>query len=206
MHLARRARATTTALRTRVPRRARWTMPLVLAGLALGSACSADPGGVAPSSGATPAGGPTGTDTTPPGSASPSPAPSASSPTPSDSPASGTTPIRVVVGDRTFTGELYHNPTARDLADHLPLTVTLDDLHRSEKTGRLPQALTTDGAPRGSDPEVGEIGYYAPGRDLVFYYGDVGYFSGIIRIGRFRESIDRLADEEDGFSARVEAI
>jgi hypothetical protein len=32
---------------------------------------------------------------------------------------------------------------------------------------------------------VGEIGYYAPGRALVLYYGGVGYFNGIIRIGRY---------------------
>jgi hypothetical protein len=36
---------------------------------------------------------------------------------------------------------------------------------------------------------VDELGYYAPGQDLVLYYGDVGYFNGIIRIGRFEDSI-----------------
>lgn len=208
MNLAARARATTTALRRRLPRPGRRTMPFVLAGLALSCACSADPGGAAPSNRATPAGSPTGVDPAP--SAAPSSSPPASSrPTPSpstssDRPDSGTTAIRVVVGDRTFTGELYDNPTARDLADRLPLTITMDDLHGTEKTGPLPRALTTDGAPRGSDPDVGEIGYYAPGRDLVFYYGDMGYYAGIIRVGRFDGSIDRLAGEDDGFWARVE--
>ena len=208
MNLAVRARATTTARRTGLPRPGRWAVPLVLAGLALSSACSLDPGGAAPSNRPTPAGSPTGADPTTSGTPSSSPSASAS-PTPSARPSSyspdeGTTPIRVVVGDRTFTGELYDNPTARDLADLLPLTVTMDDLHGTEKTGPLPQALTTDGSPRGSDPDVGEIGYYAPGRDLVFYYGDMGYYAGIIRIGRFSGSIDRLADVDDGFDARIE--
>lgn len=96
------------------------------------------------------------------------------------------------------------NPTARDLASRLPLTLTLEDLHGLEKTGPLPRALTTEGVPRGADPEVDEIGYYAPGRDLVFYYGDVGYFPGIIRIGRFTDPIDVIADQPDGFSATLE--
>jgi len=119
---------------------------------------------------------------------------------------SGTTRVRVRVGDRVFRAELYDNPTARDLADQLPLTITMDDLNRLEKTGPLPRALTTDGVPAGSDPEVDEIGYYAPGRDLVLYYGDMGYYHGIIRIGRFQDSIDLIADEPDGVSVTVERV
>ena len=120
--------------------------------------------------------------------------------------ASGVTPIRVTVGDQVFSAELYDNPTARDLADQLPLTVTVDDLHGLEKTGRLPRALTTDGVPAGSDPEINEIGYYAPGRNLVLYYGDVGYYTGIIRIGRFENSIAAIADQPDGLTVTVERV
>jgi hypothetical protein len=108
------------------------------------------------------------------------------------------------VGDRAFSAELDDNPTARDLADQLPLTITVDDLHGLEKTGRLPRALTTDGVPVGSDPEINEIGYYAPGRNLVLYYGDVGYYTGIIRIGRFENPIDAIADQPDGLTVTLE--
>lgn len=79
----------------------------------------------------------------------------------------------------------------------------MDDLHRAEKTGPLGSELTTDGAPDGSDPEVDEIGYYAPGGDLVLYYGDVAYFNGIIRIGRFTDSIAAIADQPDGVEVTV---
>jgi hypothetical protein len=141
-----------------------------------------------------------------------SPAPTPSSPTGSKAnrktahreQSSVVTPIRVIVGNRTLTAQLYDNATAHDLAAQLPLTLTLDDLNGLEKTGPLPKALITDGAPRGSDPEVNEIGYYAPGRDLVFYYGDVGYFNGIVRIGHFDSDIDLLRDQQDGFSVTVE--
>ncbi len=108
------------------------------------------------------------------------------------------------MGDRVFSAELYDNPTARDLADQLPLTITVDDLHGLEKTGRLPRALTTDGVPAGSDPDVDEIGYYAPGRNLVLYYGDVGYYTGIVRIGRFDSPVDSIAGLPDGVSVTVE--
>jgi hypothetical protein len=147
----------------------------------------------------------------------PSPRPTSPSPSSTASPdratdpaspatpaASGVTPIRVTVADQAFAAELYDNPTARDLADQLPLTITVDDLHGLEKTGRLPRALTTDGVPAGSDPEINEIGYYAPGRNLVLYYGDVGYYTGIIRIGRFESSIDAIADQPDGVAVTVE--
>lgn len=112
--------------------------------------------------------------------------------------------VRVLVGDQALAAELYDNPTARDLTDRLPVTLTLDDLHGTEKTGRLPFALTTEGVPRGSDPEVDEIGYYGPGQDLVLYYGDVGYFNGIIRIGRFVDSIASVGDRPDGLTVTLD--
>ena len=119
-------------------------------------------------------------------------------------PSSGTTPVKLTVGDQSFTAELYDNPTARDLADQLPLTLSMNDLNGLEKTGPLPRALTTDGVPRGADPEPNEIGYYSPGHDLVLYYGDVGSFDGIVRIGHFESDIDLLRDQPDGFSVTVE--
>ena len=58
--------------------------------------------------------------------------------------------------------------------------------------------------PAGSDPRINEIGYYAPGHNLVLYYGDVGYYNGIIRIGRFDDAIDTIADQPDGVGVTVE--
>lgn len=175
----------------------RWSLLLALATLTAATACAGDGAATTPAI----------TATTPPeGPTTPSSAPSLSASPSAGSAATGATPMRLVVGGRTYAAELYDNATAHDLADQLPLTVAFDDLHALEKTGPLPRALTTDGAPRGSDPKVGDIGYYAPGRDLVLYYGDMGYYPGIIRIGRFDGSIDDLADEDDGFRARVERV
>ena len=40
---------------------------------------------------------------------------------------------------------------------------------------------------------------------LVFYYGDVGYWNGIVRIGRFNdEDIDLIEHQPDGFEVTIE--
>ena len=44
-----------------------------------------------------------------------------------------------------------------------------------EKTGSLPSPLSLDGQPRGADPGIGDVGYLAPGNDLVLYYVDQSY-------------------------------
>lgn len=182
----------------------RWTVPVVAAVIMSAlTACTTGP--AAPDSA-----GPAGFDRpSPDPGGSPTGSPTGSRPTPptveaTETAGPGITPIRVTVGDQRFAAELYDNPTARDLADQLPVTLTVDDLHGLEKTGRLPRALTTTGVPAGSDPEVDEIGYYAPGRNLVLYYGDVGYYTGIIRIGRFGDSIAAIADQPDGVRVTVE--
>jgi hypothetical protein len=109
-------------------------------------------------------------------------APDASTPAPSPSPspasgdhdagASDGTPIRITFGDTELTGRLHDNATARDLAAQLPLTLTFRDHNNVEKTAPLPRELSLDGAPEGHDPAAGDIGYWAPDGDLVFYYDD----------------------------------
>jgi hypothetical protein len=106
------------------------------------------------------------------------------------------TDIRITVNDQTFTAQLSDNPTARDLIDQLPLTFRFRDFNRVEKIAKLPRPLTTDGVPAGDDPEINDIGYYAPSGDLVLYYGDVGYWSGIVRIGRLDAQDMRLIEIE----------
>jgi hypothetical protein len=115
------------------------------------------------------------------------------------------TAIRITVADQTLTVELADNPTAQDLAGQLPLTLRFRDFNRVEKIAELPQPLTMEGVPAGDDPEINDIGYYAPSRSLVFYYGDVGYWNGIVRIGRFHDSdIDLIERQPDGFDVTIE--
>jgi hypothetical protein len=79
------------------------------------------------------------------------------------------------------------------------------DLNRVEKIAKLARPLTTDGVPEGGDPEIADIGYYAPSQDLVLYYGDVGHWNGIVRIGRFdSDQLALVEGQPDGFEVTIE--
>ena len=92
--------------------------------------------------------------------------------------------LTLTAGGRTMTAQLNDSTTAQDLASQLPLTLSLRDFQGVEKGADLPRPLTMEGVPRGADPEPNDLGYYAPGSALVLYYADVGYFDGIVRLGR----------------------
>jgi hypothetical protein len=116
-----------------------------------------------------------------------------------------TTDIRILIAGRPVRAQLADNSTARALVNQLPLTLPLRDLNGVEKIAKLPQPLTTDGVPEGADPDIADIGYYAPTQDLVLYYGDVGYWNGIIPIGRYDDSqVSHVGDQPDGFRVTIE--
>ena len=112
-------------------------------------------------------------------------------------------PIRVTFAGRVMTGRLFNNATANDLLSLLPLRLSFRDLNDIEKLARLPRSLSVEGMPRGDDPDVGDIGYWAPGGDLVFYYGDLDYVNGVMRIGQCAGSMDAIAKQVDDFTATV---
>ncbi|MFL5852044.1 MAG: cyclophilin-like fold protein [Solirubrobacteraceae bacterium] len=140
------------------------------------------------------------------------PDPSAPAPPPGPGPASGDgsvsasgTPIRITVGDTELTARLDDNATARDLAAQLPLTLTFRDHNSVEKTAPLPRELSLENAPEGHDPSAGDIGYWAPDGDLVFYYDDAAaFFNGIVRIGEFDGEMDAIETQGEDFSATIE--
>jgi len=110
----------------------------------------------------------------------------------------------VIIEDTVLTGRLWDNATARDLIAQLPLTLTFRDFNRVEKIAQLPRKLSMDGVPAGDDPFPHDIGYYNPSGNLVFYYDDVGYFTGIVRIGQFDSNMDVIVSQTSTFSARIE--
>jgi hypothetical protein len=148
-------------------------------------------------------------DSSEPAATAPSPSGAAAAQSPASQPTTEepdpVTAIRITVADQTIIAQLADNPTAQDLVGQLPLTLTFRDLNRVEKIAELPRPLTIEGVPPGADPEINDIGYYAPSRDLVFYYGDVGYWNGIVRIGRFNDGdIDLIERQPDGFEVTIE--
>ncbi|SDP68476.1 Cyclophilin-like [Pedococcus dokdonensis] len=95
----------------------------------------------------------------------------------------GTMQIDIRVGNEHFIATLTDTPAADDLMAQLPQTVRMSDHGGVEKTGPLRAPLNLAGQPAGADPDVGDLGYYAPGQDLVLYYGDQSYYDGIVILG-----------------------
>lgn len=118
------------------------------------------------------------------------------------------TSIKFTIGDQTATGILFDNPTARDFASLLPITVDMYDLFGREKPGPLPRALDV-GGDRVFSYEVGDLSYWSPNRDIaIFYAADRQAIPspGLIRLGRVETGLDTIAQAGDRFQLRIEAL
>jgi hypothetical protein len=104
--------------------------------------------------------------------------------------------IRLVTTEAQLTAALHDNPTARDFASLLPLTLTLRDYASTEKISDLPRELSTADAPPGADPTIGDIALYAPWGNLAIYYRDFHYSDGLVLLGRIDASHNELATLE----------
>ena len=174
---------------TRRRKTQRFSVALLVLLAVLTAACAAETAGTAPPPPAT----------TPPASSEPP-----SSQPNTEEPGTVTT-IRITVADQSITAQLADNPTGQDLASQLPLTLSIRDFNRVEKIADLPRPLTMDGVPAGDDPDTNDIGYYAPSNNLVFYYGEVGYFNGIVRIGQISgQDIELIERQHDGTQITIE--
>lgn len=114
--------------------------------------------------------------------------------------------INITIDEQTFSATLRDSPAVDDLVAQLPVTVEMIDHGGVEKTGPLPAPLSLHGQPEGADPDVGDLGYYAPGNDLVLYYGDQSYFPGIVILGRLDgNAAEQIAGMHGAVTATVEA-
>jgi hypothetical protein len=92
--------------------------------------------------------------------------------------------IRIKLEEQVLMATLIDSKTARDFVSQLPLTLTLEDYASTEKISDLPKRLSTEGAPSGSDPSVGDIAFYAPWGNLAIFYRDAKYADGLIILGK----------------------
>lgn len=96
------------------------------------------------------------------------------------------------VEDKIVTATLTDSKTTRGFISLLPLTLTLEDYAGTEKINDLPKKLSTEDAPSGSDPSVGDIAYYAPWGNLAVYYRDFGYSNGLVILGKIDGDVEAL--------------
>lgn len=111
--------------------------------------------------------------------------------------------IELTIAGTRSAGELYDNPVAAELAELLPLELDFADFNGVEKLASLGRALTVTGVPEADEPGAGEIGYYAPTRNLVLYYDSPGRWPGLVRLGRFDYAVDALRTLPDGTRIRI---
>lgn len=112
--------------------------------------------------------------------------------------------IRLTAGGTVLTATMLDNATSRDFLSLLPLTLTFKDYAGTEKVSDLPRRLTTDDAPAGADPAIGDIAYYAPWGNLAIYYRDFGYSSGLVKLGSIEAGIEELAAVSADFTVIIE--
>jgi hypothetical protein len=117
-------------------------------------------------------------------------------------------PVRlgITAGDVELVATLRDTAAARDLLAQLPLTLSMRDHGRVEKTGSLPRALSLADEPAGADPDVADLGYYAPSNDLVLYYGDQSYYDGIVILGRLEGDVAALAQIDGRLDVQVRRL
>jgi hypothetical protein len=112
--------------------------------------------------------------------------------------------IRIKFDGQTITARLADNPSAKDFASMLPLTVTLKDYASTEKITDLPRKLSTQGAPPGHDPSIGDIAYYAPWGNIAIYYKDFSYSPGLISLAKIETGGELLKPSSDDIKAVIE--
>ena len=69
--------------------------------------------------------------------------------------------IEIQIGDQRFLAALADSAAAATSSSNCR-SPEHEDHGGVEKTGRLASKLSLDGQPSGADPDVGDVGYYAP--------------------------------------------
>lgn len=113
--------------------------------------------------------------------------------------------VRITIGEKVVTATLTDGEAARDFVSLLPLTLVLEDHARTEKISNLPRKLTTTDAPAGSDPDVGDVAYYAPWGNLAIYYKDFGYSEGLVILGKIDGDVEAF-NAPGSIKATVELV
>ncbi|MFK3958843.1 cyclophilin-like fold protein [Guptibacillus hwajinpoensis] len=114
--------------------------------------------------------------------------------------------IKLTFNNEEAIVNMYDNPTSKEFLERLPLTLTFEEYGGFEKMSVLDEDLTTESAPSGSDPSVGDFGYYAPWKDVNIYYKDWHYSDGLIKLGKFESGIENIANNSGAFTVTIEKI
>lgn len=113
--------------------------------------------------------------------------------------------IRLVVGEQVATAILYDNPTAKDFASLLPLSLTMTDYNTIERVSDLPRKLSTQGAPEGMAPVAGELTHYAPWGNLAIFTKPRSYSRSLLPLGKVDEGLS-IVSRPGPYKVRIERV
>lgn len=114
--------------------------------------------------------------------------------------------VEFAFSNHVFTATLHDTASARDFASMLPLELKVTDFSDNEKIAYLPRKLTLEGNAPYSDPAAGDLCYYVPWGNIIFYYKDYsGGSRDVIRLGRLDKGIEPLLTRGD-FPLRARAL
>lgn len=108
-------------------------------------------------------------------------------------------------GDKQVIVKLGQGSAAKDLYKRLPLKVKFEDFNSTEKIAYLNSALNLQGEPKGYTPQVGDLAYYAPWKNLSVFYKDFRYSESLIYLGKTEKGTVNLETFE-GEDIIIEAV
>lgn len=101
--------------------------------------------------------------------------------------------VRFTFADKEVVAALNGSAAAREFLTMLPLDMQIEDYAHNEKIAYLPSKLVTRGNGPFADEKAGDLCYYAPWGNLVFYYAPYRYSAGLIRLGHLTSSVAALS-------------
>lgn len=113
--------------------------------------------------------------------------------------------LRFTFHDQSFTATLADNASARELADMLPLDLTISDFGGNEKIAYLPRKLTQLTRGPFPNPAPGDLCYYVPWGNLALFHGAYDSTSDLVRLGRLDGDVTPLLVRGE-FPLRLERL
>jgi hypothetical protein len=119
--------------------------------------------------------------------------------------------VRIALGGKTFEAELFDTPTARAVAEVLPLEIAFQ-ASGEEISFSLPMQPQPLEEESGAEAIAGEIAYWPQGNVLAIFLGPLGADSGsgdlapvpVNRVGRILGDPSRLRDVTGSPTLRIE--
>ncbi|MEI8598566.1 cyclophilin-like fold protein [Vibrio sp. M60_M31a] len=100
--------------------------------------------------------------------------------------------IRFVFDERTVTATLNDSPSTQDFIAQLPLTLELEDYASTEKIAYLPSKLTKRRGASWREFQSGRHFLLRALGNLVVFYKNFGYASGLINLGKVDGDLSRF--------------